>query len=323
MNVCVIGGSGFIGTHLIKSLANHHTVTNVDKRLPGYTIHNLTSVKADVRDYEALKNAIPNNTDYIILLAAEHTDDVSPISLYYDVNVDGAHNVLKVMTEKSIEHIIFTSSVAVYGLNKNNPDEFSGTDPFNHYGKSKLEAENALRRWFDNDRNGKSLIIIRPTVTFGPGNKGNVHNLLKQIETGKFIMVGRGKNKKSMAYVENVAGFISYCLDKKYKGFHLFNYIDKPDLSTKELVHHAEMALGKKIFPIKIPYLIGYTGGKTLDLISRVTKKKFPISAVRVKKFCATTQFSSVNIQTTNYKPIKTLAEGLEITIKSIVKEKK
>lgn len=319
MNVCVIGGSGFIGTHLINSIAAHHTVTNIDKNPPTQQIGTVANIVADVRDYEALNKAIPDSTEYVILLAAEHRDDVSPISLYYDVNVDGAHNVLRVMAEKHIEHIIFTSSVSVYGLNKKNPDELSGIDPFNHYGKSKYEAEQVLRRWYDNDRNGKSLIIVRPTVTFGPGNKGNVYNLLKQIASGNFIMVGRGRNKKSMAYVENVAGFISHCLDKKFKGYHLFNYIDKPDLATKELVHHAEAALGKKIIPIKIPYFIGYTGGLFLDFVSKVTGKKFPISAVRVKKFCATTQFSSVTIQTTNYTPKKTLAEGLEITIKSIV----
>ncbi len=319
MNICVIGGSGFIGSHFINSIADHHSVTNVDKQLPAQQIGDVINIQADVRDYESLTKAIPDTTDYIILLAAEHRDDVSPTSLYYDVNVDGAHNVLRVMAEKNIEHIIFTSSVSVYGLNKKNPDELSGIDPFNHYGKSKYEAEKVLRRWFDNDRNGKSLIIIRPTVTFGPGNKGNVYNLLQQIASGKFVMVGRGKNKKSMAYVENVAGFIGHCLDKKFKGYHLFNYIDKPDLATKELVHHAEAALGKKIIPIKIPYFIGYSGGMFLDFVSKLTGKKFSISAVRVKKFCATTQFSSVTIQTTNYTPKKTLAEGLEITIKSIV----
>lgn len=319
MNVCVIGGSGFIGSHLINSIATQHTVTNIDKQISTIANQNVKQIQADIRDYEALKAIFPEEIDYVILLAAEHRDDVSPISLYYDVNVEGTHNVLKVMAEKDVQHIIFTSSVSVYGLNKNNPDELSGTDPFNHYGKSKLQAEEVLRRWFDNDRNGKSLIIIRPTVTFGPGNKGNVYNLLKQISSGNFVMVGRGKNKKSMAYVENVAGFIVHCLEKRFNGYHLFNYIDKPDLATKELVHHAEAALGKKIIPIKIPYLIGYAGGLVLDIISKITHKKFSISAVRVKKFCATTQFSSVTIQTTQYKPKKTLAEGLEITIKSIV----
>jgi nucleoside-diphosphate-sugar epimerase len=323
MNVCVIGGSGFIGHHLINAIAPNNQVTNIDKNaVSEQMVNGIKHINADIRNYEALKAVFPHQVDCVILLAAEHRDDVSPTSLYYDVNVEGTHNVLKVMAEKGVEHIVFTSSVSVYGLNKNNPDELSGTDPFNHYGKSKLEAEKVLRRWFDNDRNGKSLIIIRPTVTFGPGNKGNVYNLLKQIASGRFIMVGRGRNKKSMAYVENVAGFISHCLEKKMKGYHLFNYIDKPDLATKELVHHAEIALGKKIIPIRIPYIIGYTGGVFLDLVSRITKKKFSISAVRVKKFCATTQFDSVTIQATGYKPKKTLAEGLEITIKSIVNEK-
>ncbi len=322
MNVCIIGGSGFIGSHLINTIASHHSVTNIDKQLPAFDIICVTSKMADVRDYESIKAAIPDNTDYVILLAAEHRDDVSPVSLYYDVNVEGAHNVLKVMAEKNIEHIIFTSSVSVYGLNKKDPDELSEIDPFNHYGKSKFEAEKVLRRWFDNDRNGKSLTIIRPTVTFGPGNKGNVYNLLKQISSRKFVMVGNGQNKKSMAYVENVAGFISHCIDKKHKGYHVFNYIDKPDLSTKQLVKLAEAALGEKIIPIKIPYLIGYGGGLFLDIISKFTKQKFSISAVRVKKFCATTQFSSVTIQNTNYTPKKTLAEGLEITIKNIVADK-
>lgn len=324
MNVCIIGGSGFIGTHLIAQIAASHTLYNIDKQANVLASTSaVTHIQADIRDYDVLKKAFPDNIDLIILLAAEHRDDVSPTSLYYDVNVEGTHNVLKIMAEKEVEHIIFTSSVSVYGLNKNNPDELSSTDPFNHYGKSKLQAEEVLRRWFDNDRNGKSLIIIRPTVTFGPGNKGNVYNLLKQIASGKFIMVGRGKNKKSMAYVENVAGFISHCIDKKLKGYHLFNYIDKPDLATKELVQHAESALGKKIMPIKIPYFVGYMGGSFLDLVSKFTKKKFSISAVRVKKFCATTQFDSVTIQASGYKPRKTLAEGLEITIKSIVDNNK
>jgi nucleoside-diphosphate-sugar epimerase len=321
MNICIIGGSGFIGGYLIEILKNHHNIINIDKvKSRGH--EGVEYKGCDIRDYEKLKQCIPSDTDYIILLAAEHRDDVSPTSLYYDVNVEGTHNVLKVMTEKQIENILFTSSVSVYGLNKNRPDEFSTTDPFNHYGKSKLEAENVLRRWFDNDQNGKSLIIIRPTVIFGPGNRGNVYNLLSQISSGKFMMVGKGNNKKSMAYVENIAGFINHCINSNLRKYHLFNYIDKPDLSTKELVTHAELAIGKKILPIKIPYWAGYATAKVLDVVLGLLKKKNPISAVRVKKFCATTQFDSATIQATGFKAPIALEKGLEITIKSIQAEK-
>ena len=81
------------------------------------------------------------NSESVILLAAEHKDNISPISKYYDVNVTGTQNVLDAMDKFGIKKIIFTSSVAVYGLNKNNPDENFIKDPFNHYGKSKWEAE--------------------------------------------------------------------------------------------------------------------------------------------------------------------------------------
>lgn len=320
MNICIIGGSGFIGGYLIKILKQQHNILNIDKRKSSRH-PDVKYEQCDVRDYEKLHSLIPAETDFVVLLAAEHRDDVTPTSLYYDVNVEGAHNVLKIMTEKHIDNILFTSSVSVYGLNKNRPDEFSPTAPFNHYGKSKLEAERILKRWFENDQNGKSLIIVRPTVVFGPGNRGNVYNLLKQISSGRFMMVGKGNNRKSMAYVENVAGFINHCLNANYKKFHLFNYIDKPDLSTKQLVEQAELAIGKRILPIKIPYIFGYSTAKMLDLILGLLKKKNPISAVRVKKFCATTQFDSSTIQATGFKPPFSLEKGLEITIKSILED--
>ncbi len=320
MNISIIGGSGFIGGYLINILKHQHSVTIIDKVKSDQ--RGVAFKQCDIRNYKKLKQSIPSNTDYVVLLAAEHRDDVSPSSLYYDVNVQGVHNVLRIMNEKHIHNVLFTSSVSVYGLNKQKPDEFSPTDPFNHYGKSKLEAEEVLHRWFDNDQNGKSLIIIRPTVVFGPGNRGNVYNLLSQISSGRFVMVGNGNNKKSMAYVENVAGFISHCINSNFKKFHLFNYIDKPDLSTRQLVSQAEKAIGKKILPVQIPYWLGFTAAKALDIVLGLLKKKNPISAVRVKKFCATTQFDSATIAATGYVPPFSLAQGLDITIKSILNDK-
>ena len=54
----------------------------------------------------------------------------------------------------------------------------------------------------------KAINILRPTVIFGERNRGNVYNLLRQISSGKFLMVGKGENKKSMAYVGNIVAFI-------------------------------------------------------------------------------------------------------------------
>jgi GlcNAc-P-P-Und epimerase len=316
MKTLIIGGSGFIGTKLIEQLESKADVTNLDKnnskRFPF-----LTTI-ADVRDREALEESISDDTSSVVLLAAEHRDDVSPVSLYYDVNVKGTKNVLDVLSKKNINKIIFTSSVAVYGLNKVNPNENTKVDPFNHYGKSKWQAEQLLVKWQNEKPNTRTVVIIRPTVVFGPGNTGNVYNLLSQIISGRFVMIGRGNNKKSMSYIDNICGFIEYCLNDKFAGNHVYNYVDKPDLSMNQLVSLAEQFLSKKLLPVRIPYYVGYSAGKCLDAFSKVTRKKLPISSIRVKKFCATTQFSSEKMLATGYVPPVTLEEGLFETMAAI-----
>ena len=322
MNIIIIGGSGFIGTALLDITSGIENVVNIDKAPSAK--YNDKTILGDIRDVEEFAKVLGtpriSPDSFVILLAAEHRDDVTPTSSYYDVNVEGTRNVLKAMDEKGITKIIFTSSVAVYGLNKENPSETTPVDPFNDYGKSKWEAEVVLREWYNKDTANRTLIIIRPTVVFGPGNKGNVYNLLKQIATGRFMMIGKGQNKKSMAYVENIVGFITFSIRCQLSGYHVFNYVDKPDLNMNELVSVSERALNKKLPPIRIPFWAGYLGGIGFDVLAKITRRKFPISSVRVKKFCATTQFSNEALVKLGYAPPYTLSDGLSKTITSITK---
>lgn len=260
--ITLIGASGFVGTRLIEQLGARNCM-NYDKR-QSIKYPELTIIQ-NICD-PGLNKVLSENTATVVLLAAEHRDDVTPVSLYYDVNVQGTMNVLKAMDFNGIKNIIFTSSVAIFGLNKLNPDEYHQADPFNHYGKSKWQAEEVLREWFRKDSGHRSLTIIRPTVIFGELNRGNVYNLLKQISSGRFLMIGNGENKKSMAYVGNIAAFIEYCIENQKPGYRVYNYVDKPDLSMNELVRFVETCLSKKLPAIHIPYWLGYLGGMGCDL---------------------------------------------------------
>lgn len=310
MRIAIIGGSGFVGTKLLDQIINSElidSVVNIDK-LNSTKYASITNI-GDVLNLKEIKRLL-YGIDLVILLAAEHRDDVSPTSLYYDINVQGMRNVLNGMKANNIKRLIFTSSVAIYGLDKNNPDETFPADPFNHYGISKWQAEQLLQDWYKLHWDW-NINIIRPTVIFGEGNRGNVFNLLNQIASGKFLMIGKGDNQKSMSYVGNVVAFIQFLITNVRDGYNVYNYVDKPDFNTNDLVYHTGHILGKTIPSIRIPYALGMLGGYFFDILAFITRKKLPISSVRVKKFCAVTKYDSTKVMTSGFVPPFTMEEGL------------
>ncbi|MCW2488643.1 NAD-dependent epimerase/dehydratase family protein [Candidatus Symbiopectobacterium sp. NZEC127] len=311
--LAIIGGSGFIGTVLAKKLKEENINFKILDKNKSQEFPDEWEY-CDVTKIETLISAL-KNIDTIINLAAEHKDNVSPISLYYDVNVVGAENVCKAAKINSIENIIFTSSVAVYGFVEKETGEDGEYHPFNHYGKSKLEAEHVYDAWFSSHSDNK-LVTIRPTVVFGENNRGNVYNLFRQIASGRFLMIGSGNNKKSMAYVENISAFIHYVSGLSV-GKYVFNYVDKPDFTMNELTSVITNALGKKEKNIRVPYFIGLFGGYCFDLLSKVTGRQFPVSSVRIRKFCAKTQFKSNFIDESDFSAPVSLSEGIARTVRN------
>ena len=158
-------------------------------------------------------------------------------------------------------------------------------------------------------------MIIRPTVIFGEQNRGNVYNLLRHIATGKFIMIGNGRNRKSMGYVENITAFIEYAMTFK-PGVHLYNFIDKPDYCMNDLVKKVKGIIGRpQHIGIRLPYWFGYSVGKGFDLIAAVTRKRLTISSIRIKKFCANSVYNTA-IDQTGFKPPVPLEEAIVRTVR-------
>ena len=127
-------------------------------------------------------------------------------------------------------------------------------------------------------------------------------------------MIGKGQNKKSMAYVGNVVAFIKDRLEKQEPGYHVFNYADKPDFNMNELVSVIEQKMKLRVPKIRIPYFVGIIGGYCFDFLSMVRGKRLSISSVRVKKFCATTQFNATKAHNSFNAPYS-LKQGLDKTL--------
>ncbi len=306
MKIALVAGAGFVGTRLAKvfdELGVAYTI--FDKKLSG-------SQFVDITQPETLQLLL--GFDVLINLAAEHRDDVRPKSLYDEVNVEGSRNLCQFCSKNGIEKIIFTSSVAVYGFAPFDTDENGAINYFNDYGRTKYLAEKVYKEWFNDDASKRTLIIIRPTVIFGEGNRGNVYNLLKQIASGQFMMFGCGQNKKSMAYVENVAQFLHFTLSM-LPGSHLYNYIDKPDFDMNTLVSQIRSKLfDKQDVGFRLPSWLGYLIGYGFDFLAMITGKQLPVSSIRVKKFMGATVFSTA-VGKTGFVPPVSLLDGLERTL--------
>jgi GlcNAc-P-P-Und epimerase len=307
----ILGGSGFIGTRLTTLLTEAGMPAKIGDMKPSTTFASLWT-ECDVRHRDTF-TPLAHGADSIINLAAAHRDDVRPPSLYREINIDGAAEVCSVARSQGIQKIVFTSSVAVYGFHPGPVDEDGPFVPFNEYGKTKLEAESIYRAWADEDPS-RTLVIVRPAVVFGEGNRGNVYNLLRQIAAGRFFMVGNGKNIKSMAYVGNVAAFLVHALSFA-PGTHIFNYVDGPDMDTHSLVEHISRCLRRRRSIPRIPLPFALAGGRAFDAVARITGRTFPISAIRVRKFCESTQFLADRVDSSGFVRPFTLLDALERTI--------
>jgi GlcNAc-P-P-Und epimerase len=307
--VAIIGGAGFLGSRLTARLNEGKIFSN------SYDINSESnpSIYLDVENIMSLDQIA--NADVIINLAAVHRDDIRPLSRYDDVNVQGSVNICKAARKHGINKIIFTSSVAIYGFAPADTDESGKPNYFNNYGRTKYLAEQVYKEWQAEDPEKRTLVIVRPTVIFGEGNRGNVFNLLKQVASRRFVMFGNGKNRKSMAYVENVAAFLEYSLSFK-PGLHIYNYIDKPDFDMNTLVSEARKSLfAKNNVGLRLPAFLGMAIGYFADVVTKLTDKTLPVSSIRVKKFMGTTQFAS-SVSKTDFVPPVSLEEGLARTLR-------
>jgi nucleoside-diphosphate-sugar epimerase len=313
-NISIIGGSGFIGTRLMRRLRiNESNASKIIDKAPSSAFPDLVTL-SDVRSVEQLCESITHGS-VVVNLAAEHKDDVRPLSLYHEVNVGGARNICIAAREKGVQMIIFTSSVAVYGFAPIDTNESGKIAPFNDYGQTKYESEQVFKAWQAEAPEERTLVIIRPTVVFGEQNRGNVYNLLRQIASGKFVMIGHGENRKSMAYVENVVAFIEYSMSFK-PGVHIYNYIDKPDFTMNSLVANVNRILGRsEKIGLRLPFAVGYVIGKGFDLVAAITGKRLTISSIRVKKFCANSVYDTAIDKTGFVRPVS-LEHAIEKTVR-------
>lgn len=336
-HILVLGGSGFIGSHLIPELVSEgFRVTNYDiydaeTPLPAH----VADVRGDIRDEERLLAALRGElsgdeagevakVDAVLNLAAAHHDFGIAAQTFQSVNVGGAEVLTRCMSQVGIENMCFYSSVAIYGQYPQAPTEETPAVPVNEYGRTKFMAEVVYRDWAKEDPK-RRVLILRPAVVFGPRNYANVYRMIKQISQGKFISVGSGKNYKSMVYVENIVAAIIWLWQQPpLHESDTYNCVDQPDLTSREIIDLAYQGLEKRKPLVRIPLRPALILAKPFDLIARITGKNLPITSNRIQKLASSeTRFDASRLYSVGFKAPVSLPTGFRRMVRWFISEGK
>ena len=311
MRVCVTGATGFIGTHICRRLAREgHQVSAIDLWEPESGLPIERFVRGDIRDPAAVRLAM-EGCDSVLSLAAAHHDFGIDRETYHGVNEQASQVILDEMDRRSLGKVCWYSSCAVYGDAGLPLDESAAPRPNNNYGASKLAGESVFRNWAARG-GGRSALVIRPTITFGPGNVANMYSLIRQIASGRFFIAGHPTNVKSLSYVENLVEATMHLWSRQGAGCDIFNFVEKPDLTSVEIAQTIAEALGKRSPGPRLPVWLVMLMAKPFDLVTAITGKDLGISSMRVRKlFVWETRFEADKLRAAGFTSPVPLREGL------------
>ena len=291
-DVIIFGGSGFIGSHLIKHLNTNGVIPLVCDIIEKPLLKNL---RYNFRCIDVRKpfdiDLSDKNVSIIYNLAAISKSPGHEPQEYYETNINGAKNISNFAEEKNINTIIFTSTIAVYGYSESPCLENSPLNADSDYGLSKIQAEKVHIKWFENNKN-RNLIILRPGVVYGYKENSNFHRLYKAIKRGLFFYPGRKDTLKSCIYVKDLVS-ISYNLIKQEK-FQIFNMCYNKSFSIEKIVYTissiCNFKIPKSIIPSKFLIILAF-------LINKITVNKLGFHPERVKKVMLSTNVSGQKLQ--------------------------
>lgn len=266
--VLVTGANGFIGKALSAELvAAGFEVAGAVRSAPS-----AGEAVGDINAETVWRDAL-QGIDVVVHLAARvhvmKETVADSLSAFRAVNVAGTENLARQAAAYGVRRFIYLSSIKVNGEQTERAfsvgDEVIPQDP---YALSKWEAEQALRKV--SAETGLEIVIIRPPLVYGPGVKGNFLRLLKLVDSGCPLPLGKVNNKRSMVSVDNLCDLIKTCIDHPRAHGQVFLVSDGCDLSTLDLVKmmagHMQRSLRLLSLPLGWLYGLGRIMGKQPEI---------------------------------------------------------
>ena len=309
----ITGATGFIGQHLIKHLLtlDEFSICCVERKNSPVVFSGVQTIQVgDLTDAIDWSQWLQSN-DIIIHLAARvhvmHEEEPNPMDVYRQVNVTATMHLARHAARVGAKRFIFLSTIKVHGESTQNGRCFSADDkpnPSEAYALSKLEAEQGLLTLAA--QSSMDVVIIRPTMVYGPGVKGNFERMLTWLEKGYPFPLGLIHNKRSFVSIYNLVDLLVRCIESPAAKNQIFLVSDGEDVSISELLRHTAKAMGRSSYLLPVPMSL-------LQVATRLLGQHMVF-----QRLCGSLQ---VDIQKTrdflDWEPVMSMDEALKRTVKS------
>lgn len=233
--ICITGTSGFIGGHLLKAVQP-------------------VSLALSLRDSGWLKR-LERHRPVAIIHTAGYAHARGPEEQIRSVNVGGTRALAEAADRCGVKRFIFLSSIQTVAENTAKDESVNTNTPAAAqcaYGKSKLEAEQFVRRLSIESR--MEVVIIRSPLVYGPGVKANFRKIFQLVDKKiPMPLCVLDSNRRSLVGVCNLIDLILLCLKHPAAANQTFHVSDDDDISTAELLRRMGKALGRPVRNLPIP----------------------------------------------------------------------
>lgn len=318
--VAIAGGSGFLGSHLVRRLGS-----------AGYRIKILVRSAEKARTMESSADeivvgsidqkepllALCSGADYCINLVSNFRALGDDASQARQTNVVGALMLLEVASKAGIKRFIHTSTIGVHGDVKSTPaDESSPFNPGDDYQITKAEAERAVMDFL---RKGSPMdvVVVRPTSIYGPDDL-RMLKLFRMLQKGRFVKMGPCQSNFHAVFVDDLCEGYRLCLECPEAANEIFILGGDSYLPLEKYLETAAQALNVSPPSIRVPYLPMEWLGSLCELMCRPLGLSPPLSRRRVRFFKNNRAFSITKARKVlGYEPQVDLLSGMKRTVSS------
>lgn len=306
MRVLITGASGFIGRRLVSALCESIIEVKVLSRYEsvGDLFYNcpqgkIIPVIADMTRAASLDRVCDDVDGVFHLAGYAHAVDAngeSAAAIHRRVTIDGTRALLEQARRAGVTRFVYASSVKAVGEGSEQCiDETAVASPVNEYGRSKLEAEQlvlATGREF-----GMHVCVLRLPLVYGPGVKGNLLQMMRAIDTGRFPPPPGMCNRRSLVHVDDVVTALRLAMEHPRADGEIYLVTDGRAYSTRAIYELMCRALGRTAPRWAVPVWALRTIARIGDAIGHMRGRPFFFNSVALDKLLGSAWYNSGKIE--------------------------